>query len=370
MNSSGSHKAAIMFIDDEKQVLSGLRRSLDEKRNQWNMKFVESGSEALSLLECEHYDIVVTDLKMPVIDGMKLLEIVKEKHPSVIRFLLSAHVRRPFIFDTLAVAHHVLLKPCRSGVLESIILRWLDIRNHVPAGGRMLSAVFGLNSIPVMPTTRECLMRIKNLKTIDLPSVADLFEDDTAFALECFRMAGGTVQESGRVFRGIDEAVSCLGHEGMERLVDPERIKVMSSDMIKILDMEKIRERHALVGSGIIARISVGVDDPLLCQEAKTAALLHDVGRIILFLADPVEYERILLDSNGGSRSLCELEKNSFGMTHADAGGHILAMCGLSSEITEAVRLHHTVLSAGEKESGIRAALYQINAEINGGADD
>jgi len=59
----------VIFVDDEPNVLSGLRRSLYGMREEWEMVFVSGGLEALQAMEKQPFDIIVTDMRMPMMDG-------------------------------------------------------------------------------------------------------------------------------------------------------------------------------------------------------------------------------------------------------------------------------------------------------------
>ncbi|MEW8348074.1 MAG: response regulator, partial [Candidatus Thiodiazotropha taylori] len=63
--SQSEDKKRILFVDDESNILSGLRRSLRAYRKQWDMLFVDSGPEALSKADETHIDAVITDMRMP-----------------------------------------------------------------------------------------------------------------------------------------------------------------------------------------------------------------------------------------------------------------------------------------------------------------
>ena len=56
----------IVFVDDERELLDGLRARLYKHRSSWNMKFVESGEEALAVFEKEPVDLIVSDVRMPI----------------------------------------------------------------------------------------------------------------------------------------------------------------------------------------------------------------------------------------------------------------------------------------------------------------
>ena len=71
----------ILFVDDEVKILEGLQRMLRPQRREWEMAFAPGGSAALMMLDASPFDVIVSDMRMPEIDGAALLEIVREKYP-------------------------------------------------------------------------------------------------------------------------------------------------------------------------------------------------------------------------------------------------------------------------------------------------
>lgn len=63
----------ILFVDDEPDILSSMRRMLHAYRHEWNLLFAVGGQEALDTLESKHVDAIVTDVNMPGVDGLELL---------------------------------------------------------------------------------------------------------------------------------------------------------------------------------------------------------------------------------------------------------------------------------------------------------
>src|SRR6188474_3677914 len=82
----------ILLVDDDPIVLRALRRLLLGARPGWEIDMAETGDAARRLLESKGYDVVVTDLHMPVVDGVTLLRRLKSEQPTVMRVIHSSHV--------------------------------------------------------------------------------------------------------------------------------------------------------------------------------------------------------------------------------------------------------------------------------------
>jgi len=113
----------ILFVDDEPQVLAGLKRTLHSFRHDWEGVFVTDAQAALSQIEASHVDVIVADLKMPGIDGEELLERVSSDHPGVLRLMLSGEQRMEQIRRRGGPAHQYLSKPCNAADLFDAIDR-------------------------------------------------------------------------------------------------------------------------------------------------------------------------------------------------------------------------------------------------------
>ena len=101
-------KKRLLFVDDEPNVLSGLRRSLHGMRETWDMQFVESAAAALQALEKESFDAIISDMRMPLMDGADLLDQVKQHYPDTVRMILSGQASRGAMFRSIAPAHQFL----------------------------------------------------------------------------------------------------------------------------------------------------------------------------------------------------------------------------------------------------------------------
>ncbi len=82
-------KRTVLFVDDDEIILRSIKRGfLDE---QYNQLFAKSGNEALEILQREEVHIIVTDMRMPGMDGLELLKIVRETYPHIVKIVLSGY---------------------------------------------------------------------------------------------------------------------------------------------------------------------------------------------------------------------------------------------------------------------------------------
>ena len=111
----------VLFVDDEPNVLDSIRRQL---RKSVDIHTAASGDEALRLLqELGPVALVVSDMRMPMMDGAALLAEVRERYPATARIILSGHAEREAVVRSLPVAHQFLSKPCNAEQLRSVIER-------------------------------------------------------------------------------------------------------------------------------------------------------------------------------------------------------------------------------------------------------
>ena len=99
----------VLFVDDEVGVLQGLSRLLFEM-DDWDMVFVDSGDKALDALRRARFDVIVSDMCMPGMDGAMLLSRVHAESPGVVRIILTGHSELEATFRAMPAAHSFLTR--------------------------------------------------------------------------------------------------------------------------------------------------------------------------------------------------------------------------------------------------------------------
>src|SRR5260221_12804309 len=98
-------KMKVLFVDDEVRVLEAIERVLFELETDWETTFLNSGELALAELAKAPYDVLISDLRMPGVDGVGLLTRVAELYPRVVRIVLSGHSDEEAALKMVHVAH-------------------------------------------------------------------------------------------------------------------------------------------------------------------------------------------------------------------------------------------------------------------------
>jgi len=116
----------VLFVDDEPNILNTLRRGLMEE--EYYCHFASSGKEALEIIDKEKIAVIVTDMRMPEMNGLELLNKVSEKSPATVKLVLSGYTQLPQILATINQVDifKFITKPWESADLIMIIRKSLD----------------------------------------------------------------------------------------------------------------------------------------------------------------------------------------------------------------------------------------------------
>ena len=200
----------ILFVDDEPNVLHGLQRMLRPMRDQWDMHFVGGAIAALELLERQGVDVVVTDMRMPGMDGVALLERLVERHPRIVRIVLSRHAERESLMRAAAVAHQYLSKPCEPDVLRSRITQAFALSTLL-SDARLNELASRLKTLPTVSTVyREVLAELDS-PDASAARVAAVIERDLSMTAKLLQLANSTFFGSAEQVSTCRHAVELLG---------------------------------------------------------------------------------------------------------------------------------------------------------------
>ncbi len=326
----------VLFVDDEDRVLSGLRRMLRPYRADWDMSFVDSASAALDELAARAFDVIVSDVRMPGMDGVDLLERVSEKWPDVIRIILSGHANEDSTRRATGVAHQYLAKPCSADQLRETVQRSAGIRARL-ADPDLIRAVAATKTLPSAPTLYHELTQELRSEDPSLQRVSDIVARDPAMTAKILQMVNSAFFGLRRHVTDVHQAVTLLGTDTIASLALSVHVFATANVPAGLVGhTEALRARSLSVASTAKALMADADVDPAVSDEAFLAGLLHDCGKLVLITNFSDVYGP-MADSGAD----CTVEAARFGVDHAAIGAHLLGLWGLPDTIVEAVAYHH-----------------------------
>ena len=345
---------SILFVDDDVPVLSGLRVRLHRLRSKWDMHFVDSGAKAIQELEKTHFDVVVTDMRMPGMDGAELLRIVSERWPDAVRIVLSGYAELSQVMRLVPYAHQFYSKPCEAGPLENLIDRCLQL--HELIGDPKLRAVVGrISKLPAIPRVYSQLQGILANDDVTVHEVAELVASDAAIAAKVLQLVNSAFFRLARRITNIEQAVSYLGFAAIRDMVLSAEVFASWRERRTAtkMNVERLQSHvHAVAaaGSALVAGVPSMGDVPL-------AGLLHDIGYWVLAYECSAELERSVAMAASQQIPLHEAEIQVIGASHAQIGAYLLGIWGLPYPVIEAVAYHHAPRSVIQSSFDTLAAL-------------
>jgi HD-like signal output (HDOD) protein/ActR/RegA family two-component response regulator len=328
----------ILFVDDEPRLLDGLERMLRPERERWRMAFAGSGARALEMLEAEPFDVVVTDLRMPEMDGARLLDRVRQRFPGAIRVVLYAYGERDAALHSAPHAQQFLAKPCDPAKLRAAIEQSRGCSGMVPdeALRRIVGAVGELPSLP--HTCRQLMLALEDPDAAP-EEIGRIIERDIGITAKVLQLVNSALFGRSREVHTVRLAVNQLGLDTLRQLI-------LSVELFRTFDpghrvpgfsLEEL-EAHSQMVAQIAARLPAPRST---AGNGVMAALLHDSGKLILATRLPKEFAAAIRRSEQACLPLHEVEVEIMGASHAEVGAYLLGLWGLPWPIVEAVQLHH-----------------------------
>ncbi|HET9987417.1 MAG TPA: HDOD domain-containing protein [Kofleriaceae bacterium] len=326
----------ILFVDDEPALLAALSNLMRRDRHRWDLVFALGGAEALRALEEAPFDIVLTDMRMPEVDGLAVLAAVKKRSPRTIRIILSGYAESTLVLQALPLVHQFLSKPCDAKTLRATIER-CGGDSRLPNDKTLTGMIGSLPCLPSVPELLDQLRRATRDPNVTIDTLITICEQDPALAAKVLQIANTThFRGEDRPTSSIKVAVAMLGIEVMTSLASSEMVGLPTSTVCEAL-IGTIQQDA--VDAARHARLSV--TDPARADDAYSAALLHDIGRLVLAHELAEAYLPVIERARTTGAALWECERELLGVTHQAVGAHLLGMWALPPELVEACERHH-----------------------------
>lgn len=353
-----SLKHRVLFVDDEPAMLTGLSRLLRSLRHEIDSEFAGGGAAALALLAERPFDIVVSDIRMPGMDGAELLQEVQRRYPHIIRIVLSGHADLSVALRAVPVVHQFLAKPCDAAVVREVIRRAANLHKLLQ-DQRLKTLVAGIRELPARPRIISELMRILDDPGANANAIAALVARDVALSAQVLKVVNSAFFGLARRVTAIESAVSYLGTGMLRALMLSSAATDKLGPRARALgyDLEGT-QRHALL-CGQLA--SLFFQDKLRREDAFASGLLHDIGELLLIAESDPNMLVAASEAAQSGRSLHLVESERGFVSHAYVGAYLLGAWGIPYSIVEAVAHHHEPSCVEHEQFDVVDAVYCAN---------
>lgn len=357
----------ILFVDDEPNILGGLRRMLRPLRQEWSAEFAEGGQQALALMEKKCFDVVVSDMRMPGMTGVQLLEEVRRLHPKTVRIILSGQCDEDASARAVRVAHQMLSKPCDAETLKATVASACAQRDLL-VSEPLVSLVTRLDTVPSLPALYTELVGELDSPEPSLDNVAAIVARDPGMSAKILHLANSSFFGVRREATVPKQAVALLGLETMRMLVLAcsvfSRFKTTARTSLPI---DALWAHSRATGALAAAIAKAEGADARAADLAAVAGLLHDIGKLILLNTLADDYQTVLDGPRTPERPFWEVERAAFGASHAEVGACLLGLWGVPAAIVEAVAWHHRPNECPTPSFCPLTAVHAANALLAGG---
>jgi putative nucleotidyltransferase with HDIG domain len=331
----------MLFVDDEPAVLKVIEIALRPMAREWETHFVQSGKEALALMAREPFDVVVSDMRMPDMNGAQLLNYVLRQYPRSVRIILSGYVELEDAMSCVGVAHQFLQKPCKLADLRGCLQRVADLNSKLHHESlRTLAA-----SIPNLPSVPALYLQM--IEAIQSPNssaqrIAEIASKDPAMSAKLLQLSNSAFFGYSHEVYSVTEAVQVLGVGTLQALaLALPLFSAFDRRKCPSFPIEQVWDHSAQTGALARQIASSHLGNAQLAEQAFAAGLLHDIGKLIMADGLPDQYTAILATARARSRPLFQVEHEVLCATHADTGAYLLALWSLPFPLVEAVAYHH-----------------------------
>ena len=333
-------KRRVLFVDDDRNILDGLRRMLRSMRKEFDPFFAENGTEALKLMDENEFDIVVSDMRMPGMDGADLLTEIQKHYPHSIRIMLTGQADENSIFRTIGVAHQFLAKPCDPEKLKNILLRGSSLHSLM-ANGKIKDLISSIDTLPSLPSLYLKLQKLIQDPEASLNDIGEIIGKDIAMTAKLLQLVNSSFFGFYQKVENPTRAVMLLGFDTIKTLILVSQIFSEIKIAKGLISVETLWSHSLTVGALAkkIAESETGENN--IIDNSYIAGILHDIGKLILLSKMELQYRDVMLLARQKNVTLREAEKKLFMATHCDMGAYLIGLWGFTSDIVEAIGFHH-----------------------------
>jgi response regulator RpfG family c-di-GMP phosphodiesterase len=324
----------ILIVDDEVQILKALSRMFLETN--YEIFTAENGMEAIKLIESSEIDMVISDMRMPILDGYQLLSIVKEKYPKIIRIILSGYAEEKPMFRALLhnVAKLYVFKPWNNTeLLENVNKLFED--DEVLNSEDLVKSIMDMGCDTTMPANCERMISLIEEENIDaLVSELDADSDIASLLIQVGKSAVYGVMPN-----TVKQAAHYIGLHNLKTFMHWACVINSTKQTKDISEAPELLWQHAYLSNRIFLFLYETFFHKQPPEAAMFAGLMHNIGLIVL--SKDLQNKGILGKASLTVDDYAKLDLEEYEFNHQEIGGYLLDMWDLPFPMYEVAFYHH-----------------------------
>jgi HD-like signal output (HDOD) protein len=325
----------ILFVDDEVNILNALKRLF--RNLEFECYYAQNIKEAVKVLfEVDKIDMLITDIKMPEFDGLRVLKLFKQASPDTIRVALSGYASTRSITEAVSknLAKQYFYKPWKNEELIDYIRKMFLLEEKLK-DVNLFEVVHKFEKIKTIPRLfNEVSMAIQKDDSIE--EISEMIEKDPAIAANILRISNSAFYAART--GNLQQAIMYIGLNNLKQIILTYEI---SNFKIKYFEKSASIWSHSTETNKIFQEIYEKYYNKKIPSVIGTAGLMHDIGKILMLQIFGLSYFDNVLQSQDNTDVLLTREIEHYEIDHSTLGGYFLNWWSFPLDIIEMTMYHH-----------------------------
>ena len=191
-----------------------------------------------------------------------------------------------------------------------------------------------INTLPTIPSVLKKLLGVIENPRISLSEISNFISNDPALATKVLKMVNSPVYGFPGRISSVSQAVILLGLNVVKGLL-------LGVSVFDLMQKSMIGLWEHSIGCAVMARIIAKKKQFKEPEEVSVGGLLHDIGKVILILQFPDDYQKAMSEAEKTNITIAEAERNFFAANHASAGAWVARKWSFPRNLTDMIECHH-----------------------------
>ena len=351
-------KKRVLFVDDELSILKAIKRSFFN--TDFSVSTANSAKEALEFLQNNEVDIVVSDVKMPEMDGISFLTEVKNLYPNIDRIVLSGFVERSSVLKAIinGVAFDYMTKPWEGETMVEK-LNYIFLMRERLSNKKLVSFLNSIDSLPKLPEIYlEFVKAVEN--DADFKSIARIIEKDVAISTKILQLVNSAFYTRTKI-GSIEQALQIIGLTGIKTIFLYSSLHENRNMKPKELEELKHYDNMIFLVNKLFVKIYNVIKKENPPQEYYMLGIVLYIGKIILlsyFTDRYFEIKSKMKEDKNMTFWEAQLHLDFGDCTHVEIGAYFLGIWNFPLIYFQTIFNYMTPYTAPEN---IREVIFMLN---------